>query len=49
MDNLFSTHPRTENRVAALQQLAVQMGQGGWAAPAAPGPWGAPRKRGPWG
>jgi heat shock protein HtpX len=29
MDNLFSTHPATENRIAALQQLAMQMGQGG--------------------
>lgn len=28
MDNLFSTHPATENRIAALQQLAQQMGQG---------------------
>jgi heat shock protein HtpX len=27
MDNLFSTHPATENRVAALQELAQQMGQ----------------------
>jgi heat shock protein HtpX len=26
MDNLFSTHPSTENRIAALQQLAAQMG-----------------------
>jgi heat shock protein HtpX len=25
MDNLFSTHPATENRIAALQQLAGQM------------------------
>lgn len=52
MDNLFSTHPRTENRVAALQQLAAQMGQGGgWSsAPMAraAGPWGA-GKRNPWG
>ena len=51
MDNLFSTHPRTENRVAALQQLAAQMGQagGGWSAPApqSAGPWG--QKRNPWG
>jgi heat shock protein HtpX len=49
MDNLFSTHPRTENRVAALQQLAAQMGQagGGWPAPQRPGPWA--RKRNPWG
>ncbi len=51
MDNLFSTHPRTANRVAALQQLAAQMGQGGgWSAPARPatGPWGGGR-RNPWG
>jgi heat shock protein HtpX len=51
MDNLFSTHPRTENRVAALQKLAAQMGQarGGWSTPApqAAGPWG--QKRNPWG
>ena len=26
MDNLFSTHPSTENRIAALQQLAGQIG-----------------------
>ena len=26
MDNLFSTHPSTQNRIAALQQLAAQMG-----------------------
>jgi heat shock protein HtpX len=26
MDNLFSTHPATENRIAALQQLAMEMG-----------------------
>ena len=47
MDNLFSTHPRTANRVAALHDLAARMG-----AVARPqrGPWGAvPRKRGPWG
>jgi heat shock protein HtpX len=55
MDNLFSTHPSTENRVAALMQLAQEMGSNG--APAArrgsvpaSGPWssgGTPR--GPWG
>jgi heat shock protein HtpX len=28
MDNLFSTHPNTENRVAALQALAQEMGAG---------------------
>lgn len=58
MDNLFSTHPSTENRIAALQQLAAEIGQGGGfarppaAAPAAPGgPWGQSRTtpRGPWG
>jgi heat shock protein HtpX len=51
MDNLFSTHPRTENRVAALQELASRMGRGGgWSAPpkAAPGPWGAGGRRNPW-
>jgi heat shock protein HtpX len=29
MDNLFSTHPKTENRVAALEELARRMGGGG--------------------
>ena len=51
MDNLFSTHPSTANRVAALQALAARMGQGGgWSAPArqpAPGPWSG-GKRNPW-
>ena len=28
MDNLFSTHPATENRIAALQELAQQPGSG---------------------
>jgi heat shock protein HtpX len=28
MDNLFSTHPATENRIAALRALAQQMGAG---------------------
>jgi heat shock protein HtpX len=43
MDNLFSTHPSTENRVAALQQIAATMGRGGgrWSA-------GADEPRGPW-
>src|ERR1041384_4962747 len=47
MDNLFTTHPATENRIAALQQLAAQMGaQGGSLPPTgrsntpARGPWG---------
>jgi len=57
MDNLFSTHPATENRIAALEQIAAQMGRGGFAreAPryATPthGPWGntGGTRRGPWG
>ena len=35
MDSLFSTHPKTENRVAALEELARRMGGGGGAAPTA--------------
>ena len=60
MDNLFSTHPATENRIAALMQLAAEMGRGHarqaprqQAAPAhgSPGgPWGGQSsRRGPWG
>jgi heat shock protein HtpX len=30
MDNLFSTHPATENRIAALEQISQQMGNGGF-------------------
>lgn len=59
MDNLFATHPSTDNRVAALQRLAGEIGGGGarptssfTRGPAA-GPWsGQPRgsgaSRGPW-
>jgi heat shock protein HtpX len=60
MDNLFSTHPSTENRIAALQRLAqsgdatgsaVERGEGGARlAPTAATPWSrAGRRRGPWG
>jgi heat shock protein HtpX len=57
MDNLFTTHPATENRIAALQQLAAQMGaQGGLPSVNARGnyprrsPWGrTSASRGPWG
>ncbi len=38
MDNLFSTHPATENRVAALQRMAAEMGKPSKSAPR--GPWG---------
>jgi heat shock protein HtpX len=46
MDNLFSTHPSTENRVAALEKLSREMGLGGFGAAA---PAGDTRSRGPWG
>jgi heat shock protein HtpX len=59
MDNLFSTHPATENRIAALQQLAQGMASGmampaprrrGFAVAGRSGPWGGQgRRRGPWG
>jgi heat shock protein HtpX len=52
MDNLFSTHPAVENRIAALQQLAHEMGAVPQASlrPAG-GAWGrtSPARRGPWG
>jgi heat shock protein HtpX len=49
MDNLFSTHPATENRIAALEALEREMGGAGSANLSAtgPGPWAA--RRGPWG
>jgi heat shock protein HtpX len=58
MDNLFSTHPATENRIAALQRLAQEMGiearrdrfGTGGSAPSYPGgPWGRSPSPGPWG
>jgi heat shock protein HtpX len=54
MDNLFSTHPATENRITALQALAREMGPGAagptpsFRGEAQASPWRAPR-RGPWG
>jgi heat shock protein HtpX len=55
-DNLFATHPAPENRIAALQQLSIEMGRGGFgsgaprqAAPASGGlPWNT-GAGGPWG
>ena len=56
MDHLFSTHPDTGNRIAALMEQARAMGIGrsnagaGFTAQAAHNPWGnAPRQPGPWG
>ncbi len=41
MDNLFSSHPATENRVAELQKMAAEMGTPEIFQNAAPrGPWG---------
>jgi heat shock protein HtpX len=36
MDNLFSTHPATENRIAALNELAREMGQSGFSGESSP-------------
>src|SRR4249919_1145418 len=46
MDNLFSTHPSTENRVAALEKLSREMGLGGSDGAAHVGDT---RSHGPWG
>jgi heat shock protein HtpX len=53
MDNLFSTHPNTENRIAELEKLAAEMGMSaastrGTSQPAS-GPWGRGSSQGPWG
>jgi heat shock protein HtpX len=45
MDNLFSTHPSTENRIAALEKLSREMGLGSFGASAFAGE----TSRGPWG
>jgi len=53
MDNLFSTHPSTENRIAALDALARELGSSSrtrYAPQPAEGPWSnAGGSRGPWG
>jgi len=50
MDNLFSTHPPTEERIARLEALAREMGQGGAPSGDAGGPWSQQqRAQGPWG
>ena len=50
MDNLFSTHPNTENRIAELEKLAQEMGASSRRGPSE-GPWGRSPggARGPWG
>ena len=56
-DNLFSTHPATKNRIAALQEMAREFGQAeapsaAPARPQAPQPWGRNGadngRKGPW-
>ena len=57
VDNLFTTHPSTENRIAALQQLAAEMGAKGGTPSVGTGgnyprrsAWGRrSASRGPWG
>ena len=54
MDSLFSTHPDTGNRIAALMEQARAMGigrsAGGFIGQAAQSPWGGSgRAPGPWG
>jgi heat shock protein HtpX len=51
-DNLFATHPATENRIAALRRLAGELGAPMASRPTGMprGPWsGQARARGPWG
>jgi len=56
VDNLFATHPSTENRIAALQQLAAELGAqsvpppAGWRGQPSRNPWGGgSARRRPWG
>lgn len=58
VDNLFSTHPNTENRIRALQELAQEMGQSSTRAfspeedhSSRRGPWDSAEggEKGPWG
>ncbi len=53
VDNLFATHPSTQNRIAALQQLAAELGTRATPSVGAnenyppQGPWGRSSSRGP--
>jgi heat shock protein HtpX len=60
MDSLFSTHPDTGNRIAALMEQARAMGVGspahgaqaaggGFTSQAGQSPWNSDRRPGPWG
>jgi heat shock protein HtpX len=57
MDSLFSTHPDTGNRIAALMEQARAMGvgtlsvgtAGGFTSQASQSPWNSDRTPGPWG
>lgn len=52
IDGLFSTHPKTEHRIAALQKLAQQMGREesfSHASPFDAPKFDAPKNTGPWG
>jgi heat shock protein HtpX len=49
VDNLFATHPSTANRIAALQQLASELGGRGTPPWVAAEPSRSPASRGPWG
>lgn len=60
VDNLFSTHPNIENRIRALEELAVEMGDTFEVTGAdfsqtanryreTQGPWSSRKSRGPWG
>jgi heat shock protein HtpX len=44
-DKLFSTHPATENRIAALEKMAGERGQSGSRVPQRPR---NSRRSGPW-
>jgi heat shock protein HtpX len=54
VDNLFSTHPNVENRIRALKELAIEMGQSpsssdtDFAGAPDGGPASAPQAAGPW-
>jgi heat shock protein HtpX len=50
LDNLFSTHPATENRIAALQDLAQAYAAAAPLRMRSPGatPWQRAARRSPW-